>query len=412
MYEAQDYNSILARILNRIPEDDDVRPSSPLYIVSGPAAKEMEVLYKEMDYTLDQVFPITANRYYLIKDALTYGISPYDATYAVVEGEFNIEIDIGTRFSKDGVYFTAMEKLEKEEESEYFYYRLECETAGEVGNVVSGKILPIWNIPNLTHAFITRILIAGEEVEDTESFRERYLASFKNKRYGGNLADYINEVCALDGVGRVKVLRCIDFEGNITPEWVGIVITDSQFKKPTEELIQQVQEHVQPLGVSQLPELETSGLGIAPISHLAHVRGVNEEEINIQLKLTYSSGYSWQVLKVSIQEKISEYLQELASSWGDIVQTDNARNPMDTHLIVVRSRIESILLDIEGIIDANDTIINDKLANYNLAWDAIPKLGEITEYESVDPDDHSCPYNCPDCKCNRDASQCHRVEGV
>lgn len=413
MFEEQDYNSILARILNRMPEDEDVRPSSPLYILSGPAAKEIETLYKDLDYTLDQVFPVTAERAYLIKDALTYGISPYPATKSIVEGEFDVEIEIGDRFSRGGITFQVIEKLESGRNPKYFYYRLECERPGEIGNVTAGKLIPIWNIPNLKYAYLVKVLIPGEEEEETETFRERYLASFNNKRFGGNLSDYINEVCALEGVGRVKVLRCIDYEGEIRPEWVGIVITTSENKKPTEELIAQVQEAIQPLGDDSIPSLETSGLGIAPISHLVHVRGAEEEKIKVELKLTYSSGFSWESLQESIQEKIEGYLAELAGQWGDTVQTENAKAPMNTHLTVVRAKIESLIMGIEGILDANDTIINDEFENYNLAWDAIPVLESVSEHHKTrqNQEEGSCLYNCPDCAYNRNADECPRLQG-
>lgn len=410
MFEVQTYQVILNRILKRFPESEDIRPSSPLYIATGPAAKEFEVVYGELDWTLDQVFPTTSSRKYLIQDAKTYNMEPYEATKAIVEGEFDTEIDIGTRFTSDGLGFVVTERIDRAS-IEYYYYKLECEEVGEVGNVLSGVIVPDMTIPDLKHAYITRILIPGEEEEDTESFRERYLASFNSKAYGGNLADYLEKVTAISGVGRAKILRCRDFEGNVKPEWVGVVIMDSQNKKPSDELVESVQEIIQPLGVDSYPDLETSGLGIAPIGHLVYVKGVEETTIDLGLKLTFDDNYSWDKLEKTIIQTMEKYIESEAAKWGDVVADNQAKAPLDTHVSIVRARIESLLIDIEGIIDANDTMINGSFKNYDLAWNCIPVLGEVAQHDETDigGGEESCPYNCPDCAYNRNPSLCERV---
>lgn len=414
MFEVQNYDVILRRILKRFPENEDIRPSSPLYIATGPAAKEFETVYGELDYTLTQIFPTTSNREYLIKDASTYNMAPFSATKSVVEGEFDVEVDIGTRFTKDGVGFVVTEKEDKAS-IEYYYYSLECEEAGEIGNVLSGVVIPDWNIPGLKHAYITRILVPGEDEEDTEAFRTRFLASFNSKSFGGNLSDYMEKVTSINGVGRVKVLRCRDFELNVKPEWVSIIFTDAMNKKPTEELVALVQEELQPLGVEGLPELETSGLGLAPIGHLVFVKGAEEEEIDIGLKLTYAPEYSWDVLHEEIEEKLANYLDDVAGTWGEISANNDARYPYNSHLSIVRARIESLLLDMEGILDANETMICGEFENYDLDWDTIPVLGRVYEHNETDiranvmSEINICPYNCPDCSYNRDISLCPRA---
>lgn len=409
MFEVQTYNIILNRLLKRLPENEDKRPSSPLYILSGPAAKELETVYGELDYTLDQAFPTTAGREYLIKDAKTYNMAPYPATHAVVEGEFDLPIELGTRFTKDGIGFRVTAEITKAS-IEYYYYELTCDDTGEIGNVLSGVLVPDWNIPGLKHAYVTKLLVPGESAEDTETFRQRYLASFNSKSYGGNLADYIERVSAIDGVGKVKVLRCIDRNGEKNPEWVTVVFTTSEFKAPTEELVNIVQYELQPLNDEGEPDIDTSGLGIAPIGHLVNVEGAEEEPINIELSLIYQEGYSWLILANTIREKIAEYFAELSEDWGDTYVTENAKNPMGSGLTVMRSRIESLLIDIEGILDANETKIMGEYANYYLDWNRIPVLGEVTQSTvSREVKTVKCNFNCPDCTYDQNALICPRV---
>lgn len=412
MFESYDYASILERILSRLPKDEDTRPSSPLYILSAPAAKELETAHRNLDYTIEQVFPTTQDREHLIRDAQTYGMAPYDAKPAVAEGEFDIKVDLGSRFSIDQgrVDYAVSEYMRAE--GDYHYYRMTCEQTGEIGNVAPGKLIPIWNIPGLKHAYLTRILIPGEEEEPTEDFRARYLDFFRHPRYGGNLADYINEVCAFEGVGRCKILRCRDFKGEPRIGWVGIVITDAAGNKPTQELIDDLQEYMQPLGVSGLPEIETSGLGRAPIQHRAYVRGVRERVVDVGVRLAFTAGASWTALRENIEEAARGYLKELALSWGDVITTEKAKYPFDDHLVVRRAEIETRLMDIGGVLDVAGLTINGKARNLDLDWDEIPVMGGVVDRDTEDPGGgNECPYECPDCPCGGDMSLCGRLGG-
>lgn len=410
MFQDNTFEAVLERLLARMPDDEDTRPSSPLYILSAPAAKELETAYQSLDYTIEQVFPTTQDREHLIRDALTYKVAPYGATPAIAEGEFDIELPEGTRFSREnsGINFHISEYIGPR--GDKHYYRLTCESLGERGNVAPGKLIPIWNIQNLKWAYLKRILIPGEEEEPTEDFRARYLDYFRHPRYGGNLADYINEVCAFEGVGRCKILRCRDFEGNPRLGWVGIVITDAAGNKPTDELVGDLQEHIQPLGVTGLPELETSGLGVAPIDHRAFVRGVRERVVDVGVKLTLSAGNSWTALEDLIKETVAAYLKELSLSWGDIITTEKAKYPFDDHLVVRRAEIETRLMDLDGVLDTGAVTINGKSRNLDLDWDEIPVMGTVSEREDGGGST-SCPYECPDCPCEGDMSQCQRIGG-
>ena len=51
------------------------------------------------------------------------------------------------------------------------------------------------------------MVIPGEDEEDTEVFRQRYMDSLNAQAFGGNRADYLEKVNAIPGVGGVKVYR-------------------------------------------------------------------------------------------------------------------------------------------------------------------------------------------------------------
>ena len=60
-----------------------------------------------------------------------------------------------------------------------------------------------------------QVLVPGEDEEDTELFRQRYLNSLNAQAFGGNQIDYIEKVNAIPGVGGVKVYRA--WNGDLKP---------------------------------------------------------------------------------------------------------------------------------------------------------------------------------------------------
>ena len=91
--------------------------------------------------------------------------------------------------------------------------------------------------------------------------------------------------------------------------------------------------------------------------------------------------------------------------------SSQAFKPYENKIVVRRSIIEAVLIDIDGISDSSDMKINDKFENLTLDWDSIPVLGEIPEHDETEivPGEGNCPYNCPDCGCNQDGSKCPKL---
>ena len=86
-------------------------------------------------------------------------------------------------------------------------YEITCETAGEAGNDYTGTVIPIEYVDGLETCSISAVVIPGEDEEDTEVFRQRYMDSLNAQAFGGNRADYLEKVNAIPGVGGVKVYR-------------------------------------------------------------------------------------------------------------------------------------------------------------------------------------------------------------
>ena len=350
MYENVTYEDILKRMIARVPSDLDRREGSVVYDALAPAAVEIQIMYIELDTILKEMFADTASREYLIKRAAERGITPKPATYAALRGEFNMDIPIGSRFNLETLNYRAVERLE------FGVYRMECETIGSEGNSFFGTLVPIEYIKGLTRAELTELLIPGEDEEDTERLRKRYFDSLSSQAFGGNIADYREKVMAVAGVGGVKVFPAWDGGGTVK-----LVIVNSEYQPPSGQLIQSVKDAVDP------EPNEGKGYGIAPIGHVVTVEGAQETEVSVNMSITYQAGYDYARCQEEILQTVEDYLAEQNRTWADAEQ-----------MIVRVSRLESRLLDVEGILDVTDTVINGTSGNCVLPANSLAVRGDVS----------------------------------
>ena len=111
MFENMTFENILKNALDKVPSSFDKREGSVIYDALAPAAAEIAQLYIDIDFILKQTFADTADRAYLIMRANERGIKPYEASYAVGKGVFNIPVPIGSRFSIDIYNYTVTELM-------------------------------------------------------------------------------------------------------------------------------------------------------------------------------------------------------------------------------------------------------------------------------------------------------------
>ncbi len=401
MFEEYNFDYLVNKMLSNISDKVDKREGSVIYDAIAPAALELANFYIALDMVMNEVFADSASYYYLIKRAAERGLYPKEETYSIgkmVVTPSDAVINAGDRFNLDTLNYEVIEPIEGESGA----YKIQCETAGTVGNQQLGTLLPIEYIERLETAKLTEILITGEDEEDVESLRERYFASFTNKAFGGNRTDYINKVNDIDGVGGCKVIRMwkngynpaamiptdaitswisnqsADTVGTDVHEWlmliynaavrklltvggtVKVIIITSEFRAPSKTLVDTVQQVLDPV------ETAGEGDGLAPIGHVVNVVGVQEENINIALELTFEDGCTFADLKPSIEETIDSYFEQLRQAWRK-----------NNNLVIRKSQIEALIINLDGIIDISDTKINGVAENLILDADHIPVRGEI-----------------------------------
>lgn len=405
MFEEFDFDTVMERMLSRVSDKFDKREGSIIYDAIAPAALELAEFYIALDIVAGEAFAESASYYYLIKRAAERGIYPEEETCAAGRMEVSppdAPVSVGDRFNLNDLNYTVSSAINAERGE----YRLECETAGTVGNQQLGELLPIQtknSLDRMQSAVLTEILIPGEEEEDAEAFRERYFASLSSEAFGGNKADYREKIRDLDGVGGCRVARAWErgfrpadmVPGDEVSAWFGqqseqtigtnvyhwletvynaaqqklltaggtvrIIVISSEFKQPSDTLVEMVQEAIDPAGMAG------EGEGIAPIGHVVEVTGVKNAEVDIGLPdVTYAEGYSFEKLKGLVGEAVDSYFSQLRQGWEANGST-----------VIRISQIESRLLGIEGIEDISGTRLNGKEENLILEEEYIPVRGDV-----------------------------------
>lgn len=330
----------------------DIREGSVIYNALAPAAVELAKLYVSLDIFFQETFADTASLQYLMRRAEERGLARYTATAAIVQGEFSpAGADVlYKRFACGDLIYGVTERIG------LGIYKLECEAKGELGNLSAGDLIPVDHVAGLESAQITALIIPGEDDEDTESLRARFMRSLNPEAYGGNVADYTNKVMSISGVGGVKVYPVWNGGGTVR-----LAIISSAYGPPSAEQISEVQTAIDPT------QNAGEGMGVAPIGHQVTVTGVSVQIVDVSATITYDKSWVWDDLKPYAEAAIDDYFMELAKEW------DSA-----DHLVVRISQIESRLLDLEGVLDVGNAAINGAQGNLVLGEDVIPARGDVS----------------------------------
>lgn len=354
MYEQMTYEYLLQRMLDRVPNNVDKREGSVIYDALAPAAAELAQMYMELDINYNLSFADTATGEYLTRRCAEFGVNRQPATKAIRQGECYAEDDglmdvpLGSRFSIESVNYVVKEKISTG------IYRLECETAGVIGNQKFGALLPIQHIPGLARAELTDILVPGEDEEDDDALRQRYYRVVNEPAFGGNVADYKQKLGDIDGVGAVKVFPVWQGGGTVKS-----TIIASDWNVPSQQLIDEVQEIIDPTPQGQ-------GIGTAPIGHQVTITGVQAVSIDITTTVTLEEGMTVGQVQEPIEEAIEAYLLGLRKNWVN-----------EPQLVVRVALIEAAILGVSGIIDIANTTLNGSAENVTLGEEEIPTMGTV-----------------------------------
>lgn len=354
-YESMTYEVIIARMIKRVSDkypDVDIREGSMVYNAMAAGAMELAIMYTELDNVLKESFVQTASRQFLLMgcDQVGIDVSIFNASNAFFKAEFNIPIELNSRWNLGLYNYLVIDELEREngDDENMYYYRLQCESPGSEPNVMFGDLTPIDFVDgNLTTAKITECIIDGEEEASDEEIREYYF-------------NYVTSAATDGNVGQYK-LWCEDFAGignyKIFPLWNGantvkVSILSATNRVASDELIEEFQNYLDP-GITGM------GDGIAPIGAFVTVSTATELPLNITATVKLKEGYSD---TSTIDETLEKYLAEVAYE----------------NSTVSYMKIGASIMDAECVDFISNLTINDGTSDIPLGDEQIAILGTAT----------------------------------
>lgn len=367
MFEHMTFDFILQGMLDRVPHDVDKREGSIIYDALAPTAMELAEVYSNMDLLLIRTFADTSDGDDLERRVGEHGVKRKKASSAIRKAVFTdnqgnpFDVAIGRRFRLDDIVYTVTERIEPG------IFRVLAETAGEVGNRDFGEMIPVEPIDRLGAALLQDVLIPGEDEESDESLYAKYQEHIREKAFAGNRADYKKKIMEIQGVGGVQLFRAPYGGGTVRA-----VIIDSSYNSPTQELVDFVQERVDPI------KYTGDGYGTAPIGHEVTVEGVESVAVDFSANLTLS-GVTLGQVEPLVREEFANYLAEVRKEWVRMNSFSNGQLTV-VPLVVRITHIESRILSIEGVRDITGTSLNGKSENITL-FAEIPVEGSVTIHD-------------------------------
>lgn len=343
------YEEILQRMLDRVTDDVDKREGSIIYNALAPAAFELTQMYIDLDTTLELVFANTSSGEYLDKRCAEMGIVRKPSTKSIRKGEFNTNLPIGAKFGIDDLVYKVVENIDG------FNYKLECQTAGEIGNTPFGTLLPIDYVEGLRTATLSDLLVPGEDTETDESLLARFNTRVQKSSTSGNIYHYLEWANEVSGVGAAKVF----------PKWNGdntvkVIIVGADMQPASSVLVDEVQAYID-------PNVEGLGYGAAPIGAMCTVVSAVSTSINVTADITGTTAVN----------VIDNFTQALSDYFKTLVTSDWATK--DSY-VVSYAKIGSLLLDsitLAGGTDYSNLLINGATQNILLTSN-IPSVGTVT----------------------------------
>lgn len=388
MFEEKTFENILSDLLEYVSDrypDLDTREGSIIYTSLAPIALELETAYHEMEMILEETFFETASKEYLIKHGDQMGVPLNEATCGHFEGEFDVDLEIGSRFNLDKFNYNVIGKLsDPTTERPYYIFELVCETEGTEPNDYLGDLTPITFIDgDLSHAKLTSVIIYGEDEEETEEYRYRLQIHTKNPPIDGNVAQYNEWLDDYDGVGKYTVTPCwngvntvkltiLDSDNNVVDTSIsGNLVNKVQtyFDPPTETINDDVT-------AANYPQGRGMGNGQAPIGAIVTVNTATEVPVIVACGVKSKNK---QISFEKIMDTIDNYLKSIA-----LEKTTIGYMPISAEIYKLDDVEEITTLSITVNGTTMDTNVTPFIDSVTINKDEIAVLNKDASYGGVE----------------------------
>lgn len=336
----------LNRMLGNLNNHEDKTPNSFAYDILSATAivfQDVQLLIARLEdlFDVDKREGEMLDKFIFQITGLTRHQATKSTGHVTVTGEKGTVIRMGTIFLAGDLEFISLE--EKTIEENNVKIKVECQTAGSVGDVVpnsitkmkepNGKIHDITNEEEFTN---------GYDEECDEDFRERYKDKLLNPPKAANPSHYKLWATEIDGIWTAKVFRTWQGPGSMR-----VVVVGTDRKTVDSEMIEKVKKHI---------------MEEAPIEYKKlTVESAKEKLLNINVKIIFNDGYTEKDIKSKLKKQIEDYLFNISFRENEVSV----------------AKIGSIILGLDEVKDYKELKINNVTTNITLADDEIPILQQI-----------------------------------
>jgi uncharacterized phage protein gp47/JayE len=306
-FTRQDFNSIMQRMLQRLPVGFDVREGSTFWDILAPVAIEISDLYNSINEGSQLGLITESVGVFLDLKATEYGITRNAAIKATVTISFTVSAAItipkGTRVSN--VVTPNETAIEFETDVDLVF-------AGAATDTVASTAVIAGTSGNLAATTITRLVssvilitvvnnvaasVGGVEKETDEILRARALRRIREPSHGGNVGDYlIWAVEASADVAKVGVDPLGSGAGT-----VDVYILAANNVVAPAGLITIVQDYIDPTGNG----------GKSPIGATVVVASATLATQAIVVDITVSVGFTLADVIVAVTASLDKYFDDL-----------------------------------------------------------------------------------------------------
>lgn len=348
-------NEIHNNMLLNMPNDYNKSEGYPIYDLSRGFAFALKDLADEIEKVKEKqsVRNLTGNELAQVVEERT-GLTRKTAVKAT--GRIKIVSGQGTVLKTDlfgtesGLYFQS---LEAKDVTEGDYVLVQCTTGGSVGNVGVGMITVVpKTITGIAQILNDEPTTGGYDVETDTSLLERYFDRLRNPVNGVNQNQYVVWAESVAGVGGA---RCI-------PIWNGkntvkVILIGSDYKPASENVVNLVQEYID-------PNKNGDGAGVATIGAVVTCVSAKTVTLNVTIKGLVITGDET-TIKKSIEDEIDRYVRTSA---------------FNTDYVSI-AKIAGIIINIDGVKDYTEVLINGAHKSVTIDNDSCAVLGGVT-YET------------------------------
>lgn len=337
-----------ADILGHMPTNYDRSKGSVIYDLQAPVGEEIAGLEATNDEILANAFFDTASDEYkevIAKDRanITRRAATFATGYVTITGEAGTEISEGTQVASDFLVFATMTDARIGEEGSATV-PVRCETAGSAGNVPSGAIyeFPV-TISGLNTVTNSETFTNGYDIESIADFSDRYHSAITRTSGAGTEEDYENWALEVTGVSAARCFGRTPSVGSVT-----VFIMNQNHRAASAELIEETEDHIDEL---------------RPTPANVYVYSVSEVSIDVSATVYVASG------------SVADYEQAITAAINDYIYSIGYSR--DTRR-VSNVLIGEAILQVEGVTDVEDLLVNEGTSSISLSDSQIAVLREVT----------------------------------